>query len=218
MEKSCPKPKMPFSILPRTVLETKSSNSGQIKVVEQLGRYRLYVGKMLQSGGLLEGVWKKTIKELPEAKKVLILGLGGGTVARQITVKWPGVAIVGVEIDPVIVKLGKNYFGLDEIPGLEIVIEEATAWVEKTAKEREKFDLVIIDTYLEDEMPQNCQKPAFFNTIKKIIAKNGVVVFNQLLVKGKQKRSAKAIEEFQKLFPRTKLVKTATNLLILGSF
>jgi spermidine synthase len=210
---------MPFSLLPRTILETRSSLSGPIKIVEQLGQYRLYVGAMLQSGGLLEGVWKKVLSNIESpVAKVLILGLGGGTVAKQIAVKWPGVKIAGIEIDPVIIKLGKKYFGLEQIPGLEIINADAVDWVKKAARERDKFDLVIVDTYLEDKMPKNCQSEAFASTVKRLLPKNGVAVFNQLLVKGKHQQAQKAAENLKKIFPQTKLLPTATNLLILGYF
>lgn len=209
---------MPFSLLPRTILETKSPISGNIKVVEQLGKYRLHVGEMLQSGGILEGVWKKTLASIQyPISNILILGLGGGTVARLAAVKWPGVKIIGVEIDPIIIKLGKKFFGLNEIPGLEIVIDDAGDWVKQAMKERTRFDLIIVDVYLKDEIPQECKTPAFLNTIKRLLSKNGVAIFNQLLVKKKRKETEKATEDLKKLFPQTRLIKTSTNLLVLAS-
>ncbi len=210
---------MIFSLLPRTILETRSSISGPIKIVEHLGKVRLYVGEMLQSGGLLEGVWKKALTSIEHPVSIiLILGLGGGTVAKQIAVKWPGAKITGIEIDPVIVKLSRKYFGLDEIPGLEIIVEDAVAWVKKAAKERQRFDFIIVDLYLDDEIPQNCQTEAFLNTVKKLLNKKGVAIFNHLRVKKKEKELKERIEGLEKLFPQTNLIKTSTNLLILGSF
>lgn len=209
---------MPFSLLPRTILETKSPISGEIKIVEQLGKYRLHVGEMLQSGGILEGVWKKALSSVKHPRSnILILGLGGGTVARLAAVKWPGVKIIGVEIDPIIIKLGKKFFGLNEIPGLEIVIDDADDWVKQAMKERTRFDLIIVDVYLKDEIPQECKTPAFLNRIKRLLSKNGVAIFNQLLVKKKKKEAEKATEDLKKLFPQVELVKTSTNLFVLAS-
>lgn len=209
---------MIFSLLPRTILEIKSPISGNIKVVEQLGKYRLHVGEMLQSGGILEGVWKKALSSVKHPRSnILILGLGGGTVARLAAVKWPGVKIIGVEIDPIIIKLGKKFFGLNEIPGLEIVIDDADDWVKQAMKERTRFDLIIVDVYLKDEIPQECKTPAFLNRIKRLLSKNGVAIFNQLLVKKKKKEAEKATEDLKKLFPQVELVKTSTNLFVLAS-
>jgi len=209
---------MPFSLLPRTILETKSPISGNIKVVEQLGKYRLHVGEMLQSGGILEGVWKKALSGVKHpTSNILILGLGGGTAARLAAVKWPGVKIIGVEIDPIIVRLGKKFFGLNEIPGLEIVIDDAGDWVKQAMKERTRFDLIIVDVYLKDEIPQECKTPAFLNRIKRLLTKDGVAIFNQLLVKKRREEAEKATEDLKKLFPQVELVKTSTNLLVLAS-
>jgi len=209
---------MIFSLLPRTILETKSPISGNIKVVEQLGKYRLHVGEMLQSGGILEGVWKKALSSVKHpTSNILILGLGGGTVARLAAVKWSGAKITGVEIDPIIIKLGKKFFGLNEIPGLGIVTADADEWVKQAMKERTRFDLIIVDVYLKDEIPQECKTPAFLNRIKRLLSKDGVVIFNQLLVKKRREETEKAIENLKKLFPQTRLIKTSTNLLVLAS-
>jgi spermidine synthase len=218
LAKSYPKPKMPFSLLPRTILKTESPVSGEIKIVEQLGKNRLYVAGMLQSGGLLEGVWKKALANINQPRdNLLVLGLGGGTIVRLAAVKWPGVKIVSVEIDPVIIKLSKKFFGMEAIPGLEIVSADAGEWVKKAVKETKKFDLIVVDAYLKDEIPRRCKTAVFLNTIKRLLDKDGVAIFNQLLAEKRKKETKSIIEALKRIFPQTKVVKTSTNLLVLAA-
>jgi len=177
---------MSFSIFPRTVYKTKSKISGQIVVKEQLGRYTLYVQEMLQSGGVVKGMWKKAMNRITyhvlPITNVLVLGLGGGTVVGLIKSRWPEAKIVGIEIDPEIVKIGKNFFSLDEIKDLKIVTADAFEFLEKIDYSlfTNHYSLILVDLYLGDKFPPKAASEGFLRNIKKLLAKEGVVVFNWL--------------------------------------
>lgn len=116
----------------KVVEERKSPINGEIVVVKGGGDYRIEVGGLLQSGGLIKNIWQAGLKGVNfKVTRVLILGLGGGTAAKLVTNKWPGVKIVGVEIDPVIIELAKKYFAIDKIANLEIIQAEAIGWVKE---------------------------------------------------------------------------------------
>ncbi|MEZ4496985.1 MAG: fused MFS/spermidine synthase [Thermomicrobiales bacterium] len=46
-------------------------------------------------------------------RSALVVGLAGGTAAREMSVTYPGIVIDGVEIDGTIADLGYEYFGMD---------------------------------------------------------------------------------------------------------
>src|SRR3989338_7700264 len=93
-----------------------------------MGTY-IQAGGLTQSGGIVEIIWKKTLKKVKseegKVKSALILGLGGGTVAKLIRKNWPEAKITGVDIDPVMIELGKKYLHLDESQ-VKIKIQDAT--------------------------------------------------------------------------------------------
>jgi spermidine synthase len=63
-----------------------------------------------------------------EPLRVLILGLAGGTIARQISHYYGGsraLAIDGVELDPTVLEAGRRHFGLGEIRGLAVHVSDA---------------------------------------------------------------------------------------------
>src|SRR4030043_1515061 len=97
--------------------EVDSPINGKITVLKSvgLGTY-LQVGGCTKSGGILVDIWKSAVKKIHERKPAvnscLILGLGGGTVAKLVMKNWPDAVITGVDFDPVIVELGKKYLGL----------------------------------------------------------------------------------------------------------
>ena len=206
---------MTFSIIPRRVYETVSPFSGKIVVEEQLGLYSLSVQNLIQSGGWVKTIWKKPLKRLTShvspITNVLLLGLGGGTVAWLIKNYWPQTKIVGVEIDPEIIKISKKYFGLDNVPGLQIVNADAFDYIKKA---KQKFDLIIVDLYLGRKFPKKAESEEFFREIKKILTPKGIVIFNRLKI---EKGDLSAFEqELKNYFSSVELVKTSTNLFFLG--
>jgi spermidine synthase len=86
------------------------------------------------------------ILALPPARRrsVLILGLGGGSAARLARELAPRARLVGVEIDPQVVALAKEWFGLGEL-GLEVVRADAARFLERCD---ERFDAVLEDIFI----------------------------------------------------------------------
>lgn len=77
-------------------------------------------------------------------RRILILGLGGGSVARLARALAPDAEIVGVELDPEVVRLARSHLELDSLD-VQIEIADALAWL-KTAKGR--FDAILEDVFV----------------------------------------------------------------------
>lgn len=172
---------MSFFLFPRIIFKTKSEINGKIIVKEQFGHYTLYVQDLIQSGGIIKDIWKKPIKKIKkglEVKNCLVLGLGGGTLVQLIKARWPEAKITGIEIDPEIVKIGKQFFHLDKIDNLEMINQDAFSWLAKS--QDKKFDLILVDFYLGYQFPQQAEGDEFIKKLKKILTKKGLVVFNRL--------------------------------------
>lgn len=201
---------MSFSFLLRTIYKTKSKISGEIVVKEQFGQYTLQVQNLIQSGGIIKGIWKKAFNKLKKqnlkVENVLLLGLGGGTAIQLIKEQSPQARIIGVEIDPEIIKIGKKYFNLNKIENLEIVNANAIKWIKNY--QGDKFDLILVDFYLGGEFPQEAMSDRFLKSLKKIISRNGVVVFNWL----KNKNEKRLFEKLEKSFSQVEKINTSTNL------
>ncbi len=73
---------------------------------------------------------------------VLILGLGGGTVARQLGAFAPGCRIVGVEIDAGVVDVARRHLHL--VDDVEVHVADAYEWLRSST---EQFDAVIDDLF-----------------------------------------------------------------------
>ena len=106
---------------------------------------------------------------------VAILGLAGGTAARQYTAAYgSSVQITGVEIDPDILSVAQRYFHLDE-PNVHPVVADARYWLDTQAK---KYDVIVMDAYRQPYIPFHLTTREFFSEVRAHLAPGGVAVVN----------------------------------------
>jgi spermidine synthase len=111
----------------------------------------------------------------PVPKDVAILGLAGGTAARQYTAAYgTGVDITGVEIDPDILDVAHRYFHLDE-PNVHPVVADARYWLDTHAG---KYDVIVLDAYRQPYIPFHLTTREFFNEVRSHLKPGGVAVVN----------------------------------------
>lgn len=195
----------------RILEERKSKYNGNIKVVRGLGfGTYIQVNNLTQSGGVVESIWKETLKKIINSKlqiiNCLILGLGGGTVAKLIRKHYPTAKITGVEIDPVMVELGIRYLGLGDSK-TKIIIGDAFIYPLSAIR----YDLIIVDLYVGDEFPQKFEEEKFLRRL----TKNNLVVFNRLYFAGKRKDAVKFGNKLEKIFNKVEWFYPQANLMFL---
>lgn len=202
----------------RVIFEMVSPISGKIQVVEDLYGRRIVVGGLTQSGGQVRRIWEKGVKQISTDQypkpRILILGLGGGTLAGLLSQRWPKARMTGVEIDPKIIEIGKKYLGLEKVPKLEIITGDAVEFVEESRLKREKHDLVFVDLYLADQVPPRCETSKFLIGLERKLAENGLVVFNRLDYKEHKEKTEKFLDKLGKIFQTIRKKKVGGNLLI----
>ena len=110
-------------------------------------------------------------------RSVLVLGLGGGTVTRQLRTLLPDVRLVGVEIDDGVVDLARRYLHLDD-SGVEVHVADAYDFLATTT---ERFDAVIDDLFLtgtDDVVRARVPEGDTLALVRSRVADGGVVVAN----------------------------------------
>jgi len=107
-------------------------------------------------------------------RSVLIIGLGAGTVSKQITQSYGRVMIDGVEIDPAIVELGRRFFDMDE-PNLQVHVTDGRAFL---AGSKRQYDWVAVDAYQGSDIPFHLVTREFFETLREHMRPGGVVSVN----------------------------------------
>lgn len=199
---------------PEVLKKYQSKFNHEIELVRFGGHFRLDMGGLTQSGWIIETIWGKALKTLlPKdftPKKVLILGLGAGSSAKLISKRWPTAKITGVEIDPVVIKIGKDYFKTAENKNLKIVNADALKFVSALNLKPKTYDLILVDCYLGDQVPKNLTTNAF---LKKLTLASKNILINRLFWSDYQKKTVKWLDQIEKDFSYT-TCRTPSNLVI----
>ena len=83
-----------------------------------------------------------------QLRRVLVLGVGGGTVIRQLRQWYPGVQVTGIELNPTHLYIARRFFDLDD-PAISLIEADAIAWMQDYAGA--PFDLIVDDLFFEED-------------------------------------------------------------------
>jgi spermidine synthase len=115
----------------------------------------------------------------PAAKRVLLIGLGGGTIPRQFIRYYNDTTIDAVDVDPLVAGVARRYFGLPSDPRLRIHIADGRQFLKRS---NEKWDLIIIDAYTTnrygDTIPAHLTTREFFREAASHLNPGGVLHFH----------------------------------------
>lgn len=138
----------------------------------------------------------------PDAKKMLIIGLGGGSIPKKIQREFPNIEIDAVEIDPEVIKMAKDYFNVKENNNLRLHAQDGRLFLNRT---QNQYDIILLDAYFTDAMPFHLTTKQFFELAQKKLTPNGIVVANLIsAVTGPSGKIARAFVRTQRqIFPQT---------------
>jgi spermidine synthase len=206
----------------RTVYETRSRQSGRIRVVESRRERRLIVGGDILSVYPLDGDWSRLHREYwgqavtaaPRRgrPRALLVGLGGGTQIHLLARTIRPRLVTVIERDPTIIAVAARWFALDERDGLEFLCGEAERVVPWLARTGRRFDFVMEDAaYAEEPSPAL----ALARSLVPLVAPGGALVLNRHR-RGDARSAAAALRpHFQQV--RVRLVRRgAENALVYG--
>ena len=105
--------------------------------------------------------------------KILILGNGTGTFAKQCKRYFDNTEISGVEIDQKITDLAKKYFDLPD--DVNVTTYDGRAFLNVS---NEKYDVIMVDAYQDITIPFQMSSVEFFKLVKNHLTDDGVMVVN----------------------------------------
>lgn len=113
------------------------------------------------------------VDSFPKNTKILLLGLGGGSVAKKLNDK--GFSIDVCELDTRIVEVAKKYFYLDD--KVNITVDDARHYIKTCNK---KYDVIVFDTFKGEDPPNHVFTEESLEETKKILNSNGIIFVNSL--------------------------------------
>ena len=114
----------------------------------------------------------------PNPKRILFIGLGGGTVPMAIHHYFPGVPIDNIELDPDVVSVAKKYFGFREDGLMKVYVRDGRVQVRRFLRDKMKYDIIFVDTFRGGYIPYHLTTKEFMEFLKALLSPDGVVVSN----------------------------------------
>jgi spermidine synthase len=172
----------------QTVLYEKESAFNTIVVTEDgRGRRTLYFEKNGARQSVVK-VGKPDYLVLPYARampvglafvekldRVLIVGLGGGTIPGFLHKHYPETMIDSVDIDPDVVDVAKKFFGFREDATMRAHVADGRRFIEECQK---PYDVIFLDAFGSDNIPYHLATREFLISVRRALAPGGVCVGN----------------------------------------
>jgi spermidine synthase len=158
----------------------ESGYNPYLNVILKRGQYQLLTENAIYSYGELYDNFSKAFKRIDLDKlrieNVLILGFGLGSIPLMLETMFnKKYHYTAVEIDPEVLRLANKYTVVNLTSSIEFHLSDAYTYA---AFSEEKFDMICMDVFLDDMVPTELEQEDFLLHLKKMLAPNGVLLFN----------------------------------------
>lgn len=160
---------------------------GNIQIVDFLDKQGRPVSRALMTEGMTQnhftadgvsvtaytyGVERLALAAVTNPQKALVLGVGAGVIPAAFV--RAGIDVEAVDLNKNIVDAGRDYLWLDPA-GMKIEIEDARTAVRHC---RTDNDIVVVDLFREDGMPEHLVTREFYQDIRNCLKEGGVIAMN----------------------------------------
>ncbi|HUQ23594.1 MAG TPA: fused MFS/spermidine synthase [Gaiellaceae bacterium] len=192
------------------VVHTEDSQYHRIAVVEDGDSRYLRFDSSFQSGMYLGDPYRTRFGysdylTLPwayraETKRILYIGLGGGSAPKRTWRDFPGVRIDVVELDPAVVDAAYTYFELPRDPRVTVEVEDGRRFI---AQNEGPWDVIAVDAFYSDSIPFHLATREFLELARSRLAPGGLVVTNIIgAVRGPDSRLFRSmLRTYRAVFP-----------------
>jgi spermidine synthase len=110
-----------------------------------------------------------------EVKRILMIGLGGGSISTYYGRAMPDVHIDTVELDQRVIDVAKQYFALRETPRVRYIASDGRVFLNRS---KDRYDLILLDAYRGGYVPFHLLTREFYTLVKSRLTPGGAVAFN----------------------------------------
>ncbi len=150
------------------------------------------------------------------AKEWAIIGSAAGSTPRSIQTVYPNDRVTGIEIDGEVVEVGNEFFGMEELQNLSVVVEDGRTWL---ARDEGRYDVIGIDAYRQPYIPFHLTTVEFFTGAREHLKEYGVVAINVGRAPGDWRLVEALASTMQQVFPNVYAIEmdSSYNTLLIGT-
>ena len=118
-----------------------------------------------------------TMRDGPH-RRALVIGLGGGSLPGALRALYPDLHIDSVELDPAMGEVARTFFGYRTDARSLLHIEDARVFVRQAAWAGKTYDLVLIDAFDRQYIPEHLLTREFLQQVASILKMDGAIAAN----------------------------------------
>jgi spermidine synthase len=142
----------------------------------------------------------------PDPEHVLLIGLGGGSLAKFCYLHLPHARITVVEIDARVIALREAFSIPPDDRRFRIVHDDGARYI---SRHEQAVDAILIDAFDQAGVSPSLATPEFFRNASRLLAPTGVLIMN---LRGDPERFAEHLQQVRKVFgSRTLLAQVTAN-------
>jgi spermidine synthase len=149
-----------------------------------------------------------------EPKRVLVIGLGGGTIPSFLHRHFPEMTIDAVDIDPEVVEVARRFFEFREDDRLRGHVADGRKFIEDC---EQPYDVIILDAFGSDSIPEHLATAEFLQAVRRALTPGGIAVGN-IWSRGSNPLYDSMVRTYRSVFDQVRLldVADAGNIIVLA--
>lgn len=118
----------------------------------------------------------------PAPSRILVVGLGGGSLPEALAVLLPQAQMDLIEIDPAVVRVAETYFEFRPTPRMQIHAVDARVFGKRAALRGARYDLILLDAFNGDYIPEHLMTREYLEETPGLLTPNGVLAANTFAI------------------------------------
>jgi len=115
----------------------------------------------------------------PGPRKILLLGLGGGTLATFLFNHFPECQIDAVECRPAVAEIAYEYFGLPKDARLTVHVSDGNDFVcAEAGRQEAEYDHILVDVFDHQGLAETVNQQDFFSASHRLLHPEGILAIN----------------------------------------
>lgn len=113
-----------------------------------------------------------------QPKRILVAGLGGGTIPTVMHELFPDAHIDVLEVDDAVLRVARDFFDFREDERMVAHVVDARVFIKRAALRGVSYDYVVLDAFSGEYIPEHMLTREFLEEVRQILTPDGVVVAN----------------------------------------
>lgn len=114
----------------------------------------------------------------PNPQRILVVGLGGGSIPVSLHKLYPKAKIDISEVDDAVVRVARDYFDFKQNQQMQVNVSDARVFIKRALLRKQQYDLIILDAFTGDYIPEHLMTVEFLTEVNDLLSPSGVLASN----------------------------------------